>query len=107
MEKTRESGRWDPNVPYGECPDPALGAMDGKGRSQRLDKEGLKAAIIYPTLALQWETECDDADYAQAMCRAYNRAVLDWCSKVRDVCLPPRTCRWAIRRLPRRNWSGR
>jgi predicted TIM-barrel fold metal-dependent hydrolase len=81
MEQTHDTRRWDPNVPYGECPDPALGAMDGKGRAQRLDKEGLKAAIIYPTLALQWETECDDADYAQAMCRAYNRAVLDWCNE--------------------------
>ncbi len=79
MEQTHDMSRWDPNVPYGECPDPALGAMDGKGRVQRLDKEGLKAAVIYPTLALQWETECDDADYAQAMCRAYNRGVLDWC----------------------------
>ena len=73
--------RWDLDVPYGECPDPALGAMDAKGRAQRLDKEGLKAAVIYPTLALQWETECDDAGYAQAMCRAYNRAVLDWCGE--------------------------
>jgi uncharacterized protein len=77
---TRETRRWNPNVPYGECPNPALGAMDSRGRIERLDREGLKAAIIYPTLALQWETECDDADYAQAMCRAYNRAVVDWCS---------------------------
>ncbi len=78
---TRESERWDPNVPYGECAHPAIGAFDAKGRIERLDREGLKAAVIYPTLALQWETECDDADYAQAMCRAYNRAVVDWCSE--------------------------
>ncbi len=78
---SRETKRWDPNVPYGECPNPALGAFDAQGRVQRLDKEGLRAAIIYPTLALQWETECDDADYAQAMCRAYNRAIVDWCSE--------------------------
>jgi PDZ domain len=81
---TRENGRWDPSVPYGECPNPAIGAFDAKGRIERLDKEGLKAAVIYPTLALQWETECDDADYAQAMCRAYNRAVLDWCAEGND-----------------------
>jgi uncharacterized protein len=57
-----------------------LGAMEPKGRIERLDREGLKAAMIYPTLDLQWETECDDADYAQAMCRAYNRAIVDWCA---------------------------
>jgi uncharacterized protein len=78
---TGENRRWDPNVPYGECPNPALGAMDAKGRVQRLDAEGLKAAIIYPTLTLEWETECHDADYAQAMCRAYNRAIVDWCAE--------------------------
>ena len=49
-------------------------------RVQRLDLEGLQAAFIYPTIGLNWETECDDADYAQAMCRAYNRWLVDWCS---------------------------
>jgi uncharacterized protein len=81
MGMTRDVRRWDPNVPYGEIPNPALGAFDAPGRVQRLDREGLKAAVIYPTLALQWETECDDADYAQAMCRAYNRAIIDWCAE--------------------------
>src|SRR5579883_491357 len=58
---TRDTGPWDPKVPYGECPAPAMGAFDARGRVERLDREGLKAAIVYPTLALQWETECDDA----------------------------------------------
>jgi hypothetical protein len=40
----------------------------------------LEAAIIYPSLSLTWETECEDADYAQAMTRAYNRWVVDWCA---------------------------
>jgi predicted TIM-barrel fold metal-dependent hydrolase len=75
---TREKGQFNPRLHYGEeC---LLGAMDATRRLQRLDLEGLDAAIIYPTLGLTWETECEDADYAQAMTRAYNRWIVDWCS---------------------------
>ena len=76
---TRETGEFNPKLHYGdEC---LLGAMDAKQRLQRLDMEGLEAAIIYPSIGLAWETECEDADYAQAMTRAYNRWVVDWCSE--------------------------
>jgi len=75
---SREKGDFDFTKKYGE--DVPLGACDAKERLQRLDLEGLKAAIIYPSLDLTWETECEDADYAQAMCRAYNRWIVDWCS---------------------------
>jgi hypothetical protein len=72
---TREKGDFDPRIKYGErLP---LGAADAKERIERLDLEGLDAAIIYPSLELTWETECDDVDYAQAMCRAYNRWVTE------------------------------
>jgi uncharacterized protein len=75
---TREKGEFDPRIKYGErLP---LGAADARDRIERLDLEGLDAAIIYPSLELTWETECEDADYAQAMCRAYNRWVTDWCT---------------------------
>jgi len=75
---TRTKGQFDPRIRYGErLP---LGAADAKERIERLDKEGLEAAIIYPSLDLTWETECEDADYAQAMTRAYNRWVSDWCA---------------------------
>jgi len=75
---TRESGEFNPRLHYGEeC---LLGAMDAQQRMQRLDLEGLDAAVIYPTLGLTWETECEDADYAQAMTRAYNRWIVDWCA---------------------------
>jgi uncharacterized protein len=40
-----------------------------------------QSAFIYPTIGVNWESECDDADYAQAMCRKYNRWLLDWCSE--------------------------
>ena len=75
---TREKGEFDRRLKYGQ--NLPLGAADPKERLVRLDKEGLEAAIIYPSLALTWETECDDADYAQAMTRAYNRWIVDWCS---------------------------
>ena len=75
---TREKGEVDRRQHYGD--EFLLGAMDAKQRLQRLDLEGLEAAIIYPSLDLVWETECEDAAYAQAMCRAYNRWIVDWCS---------------------------
>jgi len=75
---TRAKGEFDRRVKYGErLP---LGAADANERIERLDKEGLEAAIIYPSLDLTWETECEDADYAQAMTRAYNRWITDWCA---------------------------
>ena len=77
-EVTREKGSFDPLRKYGE--NAPFGAMDAKERVQRLDRENLRAAIIYPSIDLSWETECDDADYAQAMTRAYNRWIVDWCS---------------------------
>jgi len=75
---TREKGEVDRRQHYGD--EFLLGAMDAKQRMQRLDLEGLEAAIIYPSLDLVWETECEDVAYAQAMCRAYNRWIVDWCS---------------------------
>src|SRR5258708_4479744 len=64
---------------YGE--EVPLGACDAKDRVKRLDLEGLDAAIIYPSLAITWETDTDDPDYSQAMCRAYNRWVTDWAAE--------------------------
>jgi len=85
-ELSREKGTPHPRRQYGE--DVPLGAADATERIQRLDKENLQAAIIYPSLDLVWETECDDADYAQAMTRAYNRWILDWCSDSRGRLIP-------------------
>ena len=73
---TRTSGNFDRRIKYGDRV--PLGACDAKDRITRLDKEGLDAAIIYPSLDLTWETDTDDAEYSQAMCRAYNRWVSDW-----------------------------
>src|SRR6201993_2591071 len=46
---------FDPRRKYGE--NAPFGAMYARERLQRLDKENLKAAIIYPSIDLSWETE--------------------------------------------------
>jgi len=73
---TRNTGNFNPRIRYGE--QVPLGACDAKDRVTRLDKEGLDGAIIYPSLDLTWETDTNDVEYSQAMCRAYNRWVTDW-----------------------------
>jgi hypothetical protein len=73
---SRNSGNFDRRIKYGDKV--PLGACDAKDRITRLDKEGLDAAIIYPSLDLTWETDTDDVEYTQAMCRAYNRWMTDW-----------------------------
>src|SRR6202047_2458443 len=72
----RISGNFDRRIKYGDRV--PLGACDAKDRLTRLGKEGLDAAISYPSLDLAWETDTDDVEYSQAMGRAYNRWVTDW-----------------------------
>jgi uncharacterized protein len=76
---SRENHRWDRHRTWGEVA--AFGAVNAKDRIQRLDAEGMAAAIIYPTIGLGWECECEDPEIAQAMTRAYNRWLIDWCSE--------------------------
>ncbi|MBF6569975.1 MAG: amidohydrolase family protein [Candidatus Binataceae bacterium] len=57
-----------------------FGAMDPKERLDRIDREGMAAAFLYPTLSLIYETECQDADLIQACTRAYNRWIVDFCA---------------------------
>jgi uncharacterized protein len=56
-----------------------FGAMDPHERLELIDAEGLAAAFLYPTLSLLYETECEDAELAQALTRAYNRYIVDFC----------------------------
>ena len=58
----------------------SLGAMDAQERLQRLDLEGIERALLYPTLGVLWECECEDLDLTQAYVRAYNRWIVDFCS---------------------------
>jgi uncharacterized protein len=56
-----------------------FGAMDPRERLELIEAEGLAAAFLYPTLSLLYETECEDAELAQALTRAYNRYIVDFC----------------------------
>jgi predicted TIM-barrel fold metal-dependent hydrolase len=76
MGTTREQG-WKETMTYGGGA--PWGAMDPKERLERIEREGLAAVFIYPTLSLLYETECEDAELAQALTRAYNRWVVDFC----------------------------
>jgi predicted TIM-barrel fold metal-dependent hydrolase len=58
-----------------------LGAWDAKERLERLDREHLDLAILYPTLGVLWEAECEDLELAQAYTRAYNRWIVEFCSQ--------------------------
>ncbi|HLY38208.1 MAG TPA: amidohydrolase family protein [Candidatus Binatia bacterium] len=55
-------------------------ATDPAARLALLDRDGIAAAILYPSLGLQWEAEAPDADYAFANARAYNRWIEDFCA---------------------------
>ncbi len=68
------------NVPFG--------AMDPRERLERIEAEGLSAAFLYPTLSLFYETECTDAGLAQALTRAYNRWIVDFCSESNGRLIP-------------------
>ncbi len=57
-----------------------FGAMDAKERAERITNEGMRAAILYPTIGILWEPEVKDPEIAGAYCRAYNRWIVDFCS---------------------------
>ena len=65
-----------------------FGAMNAKERVQLMDQEGTEKAILYPTLGILWEAECDDAKISSAYCRAYNQWILDFCSESDGRLLP-------------------
>ena len=58
--------------------DPA--GYDPVARLARADAEGLEYTAIFTSLGLLWNTYITDIELAHAMCRAYNRWVIDFCS---------------------------
>src|SRR6185369_12556791 len=48
-------------------------ATHPSARLALLDRDGIARAVLYPSLGLQWEAEVEDAAYALAHARAYNR----------------------------------
>ncbi|HKA54365.1 MAG TPA: amidohydrolase family protein [Candidatus Binatia bacterium] len=65
-----------------------FGSMDAKERVALLDREGLRAAILYPSIGLTWECETEDFQLALAYARAYNRWIVDFCSEYKDRLIP-------------------
>src|SRR5262249_45490093 len=66
------SGRYADNAP--------LAATDAKARVAQLDREGVAATILYPSLGLQWVAETTDQDYVHANLQAYNRWLEEFCA---------------------------
>jgi len=66
------SGRYAENAP--------AAATDARARLALLDRDGVSHAVLYPSLGLQWEAEVEDAAYALAHCRAYNRWIEEFCA---------------------------
>jgi predicted TIM-barrel fold metal-dependent hydrolase len=66
------SGRYAENAP--------AAATDPAARLALLDRDGIRHAILYPSLGLQWEAEIEDPAYAFVHCRAYNRWIEEFCA---------------------------
>lgn len=65
-----------------------FGSMYAKERVELLDREGLRATILYPSLGLTWECETEDPDLSLAYAKAYNRWIADFCSDYKDRLIP-------------------
>jgi uncharacterized protein len=65
---------WDPTV-LAHLAIP--GGSDGAARLRDMDREGIDAAVLYPTLLLEWRE--DPAGFG-ALCRAYNDWLRDYCA---------------------------
>ena len=45
-----------------------------------MDENGIDASVLYPSLGLNWQSECDDVALAAAHCRVYNDWITSFCS---------------------------
>jgi predicted TIM-barrel fold metal-dependent hydrolase len=66
----------------------SFGSMNAKERLTRLDIENIEVALLYPTLGLLWEPECEDLELSMAYARAYNRWIVDFCSESNGRLVP-------------------
>lgn len=65
-----------------------FGSMYAKERVELLDREGLRASILYPSIGLTWECETEDLSLSLAYARAYNRWIADFCRDYKDRLIP-------------------
>src|SRR5581483_4161471 len=63
----------------------AEGAIDPSDRVAILDRQGIEAALLFPTLGLSWEEDVlDDPEYTLASMRAYNTWITEFCATAPD-----------------------
>ncbi len=60
------------------------GGTDPHARIEWNDAHGIDIALLYPSLGLNWQSECDDAELAAAHCRVYNDWITDFCKPYPD-----------------------
>jgi len=75
-----------PDRTYVKCA--PFGAMIANERVERIQNERMRAAILYPTIGILWESEVRDPGLAGAYCRAYNRWIVDFCSDSMGQLIP-------------------
>ena len=75
-------------VTYAECCRRTPGAIDPHARIKEMDAEGIDVAILYPTIGICWERECEDPELSAAYCRAYNNYLFDYCAAHRERLIP-------------------
>jgi predicted TIM-barrel fold metal-dependent hydrolase len=68
-------GKVSPKIPYTEG---RKGGFDPHARIPDMDAEGIDAAFLYPSLGL-FLGATKDPDFSNAVCRAYNRWLADYC----------------------------
>jgi len=68
-------GKVSPKIPYAEG---RKGGFDPHARIPDMDAEGIDAAFLYPSLGL-FLGATKDPDFSNAVCRAYNRWLADYC----------------------------
>lgn len=64
------------------------GGIDPHERIKVMDEEGIDATLIYPSVGLSWEVNCEDSKLAAAYCRAYNNWMFDFCKPYPDRLVP-------------------
>ena len=63
------------------------GGFDPHERIKDLDLEGIDAAVLYPSMGL-FSGVIEDPDFSAAVCRAYNRWIVDYCQPYPERLIP-------------------
>ena len=64
------------------------GARDFDARIRWMDEHGIDISLVYPSLCLGWQSECEDPRLAAAYCRVYNDWLTDLCRPYSDRIVP-------------------